>query len=67
MGELRHVQVRSATRAAGSCALTPTARASQEDAEDLTPAVRAHNDALQAAGKPLLGASRSVRRSATRS
>ena len=55
MGELRHVQVRWPS--AGP-RLRAHARffASQEDAEDLTAAVRAHNDELQAAGKPLLGA-----------
>ena len=55
MGELRHVQVRSATREAGIGTLTHD-RTLQEDAEDLTTAVRAHNDELHAAGKPLLGA-----------
>ena len=55
MGELRHVQVRSSMRDAGVSMLTPGC-VLQEDAEDLTTAVRAHNDELHAAGKPQLGA-----------
>ena len=66
MGELRHVQVRSATRNAGVCTLTPGCGL-QEDAEDLTTAVRAHNDELHAAGKPLLGACLRVQLCASRS
>ena len=66
MGELRHVQVRSAMRDAGISTLTPRF-ALQEDAEDLTTAVRAHNDELHAAGKPLLGARTGVSFCASRS